>query len=83
MEALVGFTFSIEYQKGRGNAVADTLSHVVSKLNTEAVKSILDGVTKGPLEGPKPMTQRWLRPIKEYISKVKKLQSKDVPLTCM
>ena len=29
--SLAGFTFSIEYQKGRDNAVADTLSHVASK----------------------------------------------------
>ena len=37
-ESLAGFTFSIEYQKGRDNTVADVLSHV---------KSILDGVTIG------------------------------------
>ena len=43
VELLAGFTFSIEYQKGRDNA----LSHVASKLNTEAVKSILDRVTIG------------------------------------
>ena len=47
MESLAGFTFSIRYQKVRYNAVADALSHVTSKLNTEAVKSILDGVTIG------------------------------------
>ena len=47
MESLAGFTFSIEYQKGRDNAAADALSHVVSKLNAEAVKSILGGVTIG------------------------------------
>ena len=45
VESLAGFTFSIEYQKGRDNAVADALSCVISKLNAEAVKSILDGVT--------------------------------------
>ena len=45
LESLAGFTFSIEYQKGRDNAVADALNHVASKLNAEAVKSILDGVT--------------------------------------
>ena len=28
LESLAGFTFSIEYQKGRDNAVADSLSHV-------------------------------------------------------
>ena len=47
VELLAGFTFTIKYQKGRNNAVADALSHVASKLNTEAVKSILDGVTIG------------------------------------
>ena len=46
-ESLVGFTLSIKYQKGRDNAVADALSCVASKLNAEAVKSILDGVTVG------------------------------------
>ena len=45
VESLVEFTFSIKYQKGRDNAVADALSHVALKLNAEAVKSILDGVT--------------------------------------
>ena len=40
VELLAGFTFSIEYQKGRDNAVADALSHVTSQLNAEAVKSI-------------------------------------------
>ena len=56
VESLAGFTFSIKHQKGRDNAVADDLSHVLSKLNAEAVKSILDGVTKGPQEGLMPMT---------------------------
>ena len=44
VESPAGFTFSIEYQKRRDNVVADALSHVVSKLNAEAVKSILDGL---------------------------------------
>ena len=44
---LAGSTFSIKYQKGRDNVVADALRHVISKLNAEAVKSILDGVTVG------------------------------------
>ena len=43
----MGFTFSIKYQKGRDNAVADALSCVASKLNAEAIKSILDRVTVG------------------------------------
>ena len=47
VESLAGFTFSNEYQKDRDNAVADALSHVTSKLDVEAVKSILDGVILG------------------------------------
>ena len=47
VELLAGVTFSIKYQKGRDNAVADALCHVASKLNAEAVNSILDGVTIG------------------------------------
>ena len=45
VESLARFTFSIKYQKGRDNAVADALSHVTSKLDVEVVRSILDGVT--------------------------------------
>ena len=48
VESVAGFTFSIKYQKGRDNAVANALSHVMSKLDAEDVKSILDGVTVGP-----------------------------------
>ena len=47
VKVLARFTFSIKYQKGIDNDVADALSHVASKLNVEAVKSILDGVTVG------------------------------------
>ena len=47
VESLAGFTFSIKYQKGRDNTVTDALSYVASKLNAEAVKSILDRVTIG------------------------------------
>ena len=50
VESLAGFTFSIKYQKGRDNAVADSLSKVASKLNAEAVKSILADVTVGNAE---------------------------------
>ena len=38
-------SFSIEYQQGRDDSVADALSCVASMLNVEAVKSILDRVT--------------------------------------
>ena len=47
VESLAGFTFNIKYQKGRYNAVVDALSHIASKLNAEAVTSILDRVTIG------------------------------------
>ena len=47
VELLAGFTFSIKYQKGTDNAVADALSCGASNLNSEAMKSILDGVTVG------------------------------------
>ena len=47
VESLAGFTFSIQYQKERDNAVVDALSHVELKLSTEAMKSILDGVMIG------------------------------------
>ena len=47
VQSLAGFTFSIEYQKGRDIAVADALSCVTSKLNAETVKLILDGFTLG------------------------------------
>ena len=47
VESLVGFTFSIEYHKGWDSAAADALSWVTLKLDTETVKSILDGVTMG------------------------------------
>ena len=47
VESLEVFTLWIKYQKGRDNAVAGAQSHVASKLNAEAVKSILDRVTIG------------------------------------
>ena len=47
VELLAGFTFSIHYLKGRDNAMADALSCVASKVNAEAVKSILDRLTVG------------------------------------
>ena len=39
--------FSTEYQKGHDNAATDALNHVSLKLNTETMKSILDGVNVG------------------------------------
>ena len=48
VKSLAGFTFSIEYQTRRDNAVANALSCVVSKLDT-VVKSILDRLTIGTI----------------------------------
>ena len=44
--------FSIAYQKGCENVATDALSQVTSKLDTETVKSILDGVTMEMTERP-------------------------------
>ena len=38
VESLARFHFSIEYQKGRGNAAADALSHVMTRLDAVTVK---------------------------------------------
>ena len=46
---MVEFIFSIGYQKGRDNAVADALSHVASKLDAEVFTDILDVVTTGTI----------------------------------
>ena len=46
---LASFTFSIEYQEGRYNAIADALSCVASMQDADVVKSILDGVTMGTM----------------------------------
>ena len=50
VESLAIFMFSIEYQEGCNNAATDVLSWVTSKLDTETMKSILDGVTMGRIE---------------------------------
>ena len=46
---LAGFTFSIKYQKGGDNDVADVLNCVASKLNAKVVKFIQDRVTIGTI----------------------------------
>ena len=56
VESLAGFTFSIKYQKGKDKTIADALSHVASKLNAEALKSILDSVPTGNTGRVMPMT---------------------------
>ena len=45
--ALVWFNFELEYQKGHDNTVADMLSWVLTRLDPDAVRSILDGVAIG------------------------------------
>ena len=43
VSALAKYDFRLEYEKGRDNAVADTLSRVTTHLKPEAVQAILDG----------------------------------------
>ena len=45
IESHAGFTFSIKYHKGWDNATADALNQVTLMLDTETMKSILDGIT--------------------------------------
>ena len=47
VNALAKYDFRLEYQKGRDNAVADTLSWVTTHLQPEAVQAILDGAAMG------------------------------------
>ena len=47
MGALARYDFWLEYQKGRDNAVADTLSQVMAHLGPEAVQAVLDGAAVG------------------------------------
>ena len=42
------FNSELEYQKGHDNPVADVLSQVMTRLNPDMVRSILDGVALGP-----------------------------------
>ena len=43
--ALARFNFQLQYQKGQDNMVADALSQVITHLDSEAVQSVLYGVT--------------------------------------
>ena len=45
--ALVQFNFKLEYQKGHDNMMTAILSQAATQLNTETVKSILNGITLG------------------------------------
>ena len=47
MASLANFDFTIEYQHGRNNAVANTLSQMNESLNAQEVKTILDKMTVG------------------------------------
>ena len=81
VESLTGFTFSIKYQKGRENAVADALSWDVSKLNAEAVKFILDGVTVGTAGRADAHDLMVAKANERIHQQVEELQFKDVLLT--
>ena len=47
VESLAQYNFSIEYQKGCDNPVADVLSRITTRLNAKMVKPILNGVSMG------------------------------------
>ena len=47
VESFAGFTFSMEYHKGRDNAATDALSQVTLKLDAKTMKAILDRITMG------------------------------------
>ena len=50
VSALAKYDFQLECQRGRDNAVADTLSWVTAHLGPEAVQAILDGATVGTFQ---------------------------------
>ena len=47
VSALAQFNFELEYQRGHENMVVDVLSWVITRLDLETMKSILDGVFLG------------------------------------
>ena len=47
VESLAQYAFNIEYQRGCDNMVADVLSRITTRLDTETVKLILNGVSMG------------------------------------
>ena len=47
VNALAKYNFQLEYQKGRDNATADALSHIVNCLPPEAVQAVLDAAAMG------------------------------------
>ena len=57
VSALAKYDFWMEYQKGQDNAVADALSRVTTRLDSEAVQAVLDGAAMGTsqrVEGENP-----------------------------
>ena len=47
VSALAKYDFWLEYQKGRDNAVADSLSRVTTHLPSEVIQAVLDGAAVG------------------------------------
>ena len=45
--ALARFNFKLEYQKGHNNTIADVLSQIMTCLDPDMVRSILNGITLG------------------------------------
>ena len=73
VESFAGFTFSIGYQKGQDNAAADGLSWVISKLDAETMKFILDGVTMGMTKRVDTQDPVVAKVMKKYISQSRRL----------
>ena len=48
---LARFNFQLEYQKGCNNTVTDVLSQITTHLNSDTVKSVLNGITLGAAHG--------------------------------
>ena len=47
MASLANFKFTIKYQWGKNNAMADALRQFNESLNVKEVKAILDGISEG------------------------------------
>ena len=45
--ALARLNFQLEYQKGHNNTMADVLYQIITCLNPDMVRSVLDGITLG------------------------------------
>ena len=53
VRTLAWFNFKLEYQKGYDNAVADLLSQVITQLDPDMVRSILDRIALGAVHWAK------------------------------